>query len=81
MTYEKKISTGRARGTRQCGPLSFERGFLKGRSLIGNCGSIWHLQKAGIPIRRGGPQDKAHGTGPGAEGGLYGQGSISNKSD
>src|SRR5512137_1213870 len=75
MTHEKKISTGRARGTRQCGTLSIERGFLKGRNLIDDHGSIRCFQKAGIPVRRGGPQDKAYSTGPGTEGGLYGQGS------
>ena len=36
MTHEKKISTFRARGTRQCGAFSIESGFLKGRSLIGS---------------------------------------------
>ena len=75
MTHEKKISTDRTRGTRQCGTLSIERGFLKGRNLIDDHGSIRCFQKAGIPVRQGGPQDKAYGTGPGAEGGLYGQGS------
>jgi len=75
MTHEKKISTSRARGTRQCGTLSIERGFLKGRNLIDDHGSIQCFQKAGIPVRRGGPQDKAYGSGPGTEGGLYGQGS------
>ena len=75
MTHEKKISTGRARGTRQCGTLSIERGSLKGRNLIDDHGSIRCFQKAGIPVRRGGPQDKAYGTGSRTEGGLYGQGS------
>jgi hypothetical protein len=75
MTYEKKVSTGRARGTRQCGTLSIEGGGLKGRNLIEDHASIWCFQKAGISVRRGGPQDKAYGTGPGAEGGLHGKGS------
>ncbi len=75
MTYEKKISTRRARGTRQCGALSIERGLLKGRSLTGDHGSLRRFQEAGIPVHRGGTQDKAHGTDPGTEGGLYRKGS------
>ena len=75
MTYEKKISTCGARGTRQCGALSIERGFLKGQSLIGNHGSIRRFQKAGIPIHRGGSPNQACGAGPGTESGLYGKGS------
>ena len=75
MTYEKKISTGRARGTRQYSALSIEEEDLKGQNLIENHGSIRCFEKAGIPLHRGGPQDKADGTGPGTEGGLYGQGS------
>ena len=75
MTHEKKISTGRTHGTRQCGTRSLEGGFLKGRNLIDDHGSIRCFQKAGIPVRRGGPQDKAYGTGPGTEGGFYGEAS------
>jgi len=73
--HEKEISTGRTRGTRQCDVLSIERGILKGRSLTADHGSIRRLQKASIPVHRGGPQNKAYGTGPGTEGGLYGKGS------
>jgi len=75
MTHEKKIFTGRVRGTRQFGALSIERGFLKGRSLIGYYGSIQRFQTAGLPVHRRGPQDKARGTGPRTEGGLYRKGS------
>jgi hypothetical protein len=75
MTYEKKISTGRARGTRQYSALSIEKGDLKGQHLIENHASIRCFEKAGIPLHRGGPQDKADGTGPGTKGGFYGQGS------
>ena len=75
MTHEKKISVCRARGTRQCGALSFERGLLKERSFIDDDGSIQRFQKAGIPVHRGVPQDKAYGTSPGTEGGLYRKGS------
>ncbi len=75
MTHENKISTCGTRGTRQCGVLSIERGFLKGRSIIGNHGSIQRFQKAGIPIYRGSSQDKAYGAGPGTEGGFYSKGS------
>jgi len=75
MTHEKKISTCRTRGTGQCGTLSIERGLLKGRSFIGDHGSIRRFQKAGIPVYRGGAQDEAYGSGPGAEGGLYRKGS------
>ena len=75
MTYEKKISAGRACETRQRGALSIERGVLKGQNLSENHGSICCFEKAGIPVYRGGPQDKADGTGPGTEGGFYGQSS------
>jgi hypothetical protein len=75
MTYEKKISTCRTRGTRQCGALSIERRLLKERSLIGDHGSIRRFQKAGIPVHRGVTQDKAYVTSPGTEGGLYPKGS------
>jgi hypothetical protein len=75
MTHEKKISTSRAHGTRQCRALSIEKGVLKGQNLIENHGSIWCFEKAGIPVCRGGPQDKTYGAGPGTEVGLYGQGS------
>ena len=75
MTYEKKISTGRGCGTRQYSALSFEGGELKGQDLVENHGSIRCFEKAGIPVHRGGPQDKAYGTGPGTEGGFYGQAS------
>ena len=75
MTHEKKVSTCRTCGTAQCGALFIERGLLKGRSLIGDRGSIRRFQKTGIPVHRGGTQDKAYGSGPGAEGGLYRKGS------
>jgi len=75
MTYEKKISTARVRGTHQCSALSIKGGGLKGQNLIENHGSIRCFEEAGIPLHRGGPQDKAYGTGPGTEDGFYGQGS------
>ena len=75
MTYEKKISTCRARGTRQCGALSDTRRSQQGRNLSGDHGSLRRFQEAGIPVHRGGTQDKAHGTDPGTEGGLYRKGS------
>jgi len=75
MTYEKEISTGRVRGARQCSVLSIKRGLFKGRNLIGDHGSIRRFQEAGIPVHRGSAQGKAHGTGPGTEGGFYRKGS------
>jgi hypothetical protein len=75
MTYDKKVSTCRVCRTGQCGALSIGRGLLKGRSPIGDHGSIRRFPKAGIPIHRGGTQDKAYGSGPGTEGGLYRKGS------